>query len=534
MAAASNHYLIYLRKSRADAEAEQRGEGETLARHERTLTELAGRLHLTVTEVYREVVSGETIAARPMMQRLLSEVEDGAWAGVLVMEVERLARGDTVDQGVVSQAFKWSGTKIITPSKTYDPDNEFDEEYFEFGLFMSRREYQTIKRRLQRGRYASVKEGKFTGSIPPFGYDRVKLKGDKGYTLAPNPEEAPVVKMIFELYTAGGPGRDGGVERVGCGRIAKRLNAMGIRTRRGNDWRAGTVRELLINPVYTGKTFWKRRPSQKRRENGRTVEKRTRDPSEMEIFPGLHPPLTDQETFDLAGAYLRKSAHFSAPERYGLQNPFAGVLICGKCGRTMQRKKNYSRNGTAGLVCVNPGCGNVGVGFEELEARVMEALGDWLSGYRLTWRAGPEEEPSSVRVLEKSVRRLEAEIGELNKQRGALHDLLERGVYDAETFAERGQSIAERLRRAESGLDALKAELREAGGRKAIRGGIIPKAERLPDVYSELPSPAAKNALLKEIVEKIVYTKEERSHARRENRFTLDVYPKLPRLDSGV
>ncbi len=50
-----------------------------------------------------------------------------------------------IDQGIVSQAFKYSGTRIITPTKTYDPNNEFDEEYFEFGLFMSRREYQTIR-----------------------------------------------------------------------------------------------------------------------------------------------------------------------------------------------------------------------------------------------------------------------------------------------------------------------------------------------------------------------------------------------------
>lgn len=39
-------YLIYLRKSRADRESEARGEGETLARHEKALTELAARMHL--------------------------------------------------------------------------------------------------------------------------------------------------------------------------------------------------------------------------------------------------------------------------------------------------------------------------------------------------------------------------------------------------------------------------------------------------------------------------------------------------------
>lgn len=104
-------YLIYLRKSRADREAELRGEGETLARHEKALLELARRQHLPIADIYREVVSGETIASRPMMQQLLSEVEQGVWDGVLVMEVERLARGDTIDQGIVAQAFKLSDTK---------------------------------------------------------------------------------------------------------------------------------------------------------------------------------------------------------------------------------------------------------------------------------------------------------------------------------------------------------------------------------------------------------------------------------------
>lgn len=68
-------YAIYLRKSRADMEAEAHGEGETLLRHEKTLLDLARKLNLNVTEIYREIVSGETIAARPVMQLLLSEVE---------------------------------------------------------------------------------------------------------------------------------------------------------------------------------------------------------------------------------------------------------------------------------------------------------------------------------------------------------------------------------------------------------------------------------------------------------------------------
>ena len=181
-------YCMYLRKSRVDVEAELHGEGDTLARHKKSLAETASRLKLPVDTLYEEIVSGETISARPVMQRLLTEVEQNLWDGVFVMEVERLARGDTIDQGIVAQAFKYSSTRIITPSKIYDPNNEFDEEYFEFGLFMSRREYKTINRRLQRGRLASVQEGKYVGSQAPYGYVKKKLEHEKGFTLAPHPE----------------------------------------------------------------------------------------------------------------------------------------------------------------------------------------------------------------------------------------------------------------------------------------------------------------------------------------------------------
>jgi len=68
----SMQYCIYLRKSRADMDAEARGEGETLARHEHALLNLAKQKNLSITALYKEIVSGETIAARPVMQQLLS------------------------------------------------------------------------------------------------------------------------------------------------------------------------------------------------------------------------------------------------------------------------------------------------------------------------------------------------------------------------------------------------------------------------------------------------------------------------------
>lgn len=62
---------------------------------------------------------------------------------------------------------------------------------------MSRREYKTIKRRMQNGRYAAISEGKWPYNSAPYGFRRVKLEKEKGWTLAFDENEAPVVRLIF-------------------------------------------------------------------------------------------------------------------------------------------------------------------------------------------------------------------------------------------------------------------------------------------------------------------------------------------------
>ena len=284
----NGQYSLYLRKSRADLEAEERGEGETLARHEKMLIELARRYGFSIGKIYREIVSGESIEARPVVQELLKDVEFGRWKGVLVVEVERLARGDTMDQGRVAKSFKFSNTKIITPIKIYDPNDEFDEEYFEFGLFMSRREYKTINRRLQRGRVSSVKEGKYVGSVAPFGYDRVKLVKDKGYTLAKN-DEAPVVEKMFQIYA---------YNEIAINEVVRRLNLAGFKPRKAKEWTISVVKDILSNPIYIGKIRWDSRKTVKEYRNGKIVNTRPRNEN-YTLCDGLHEPIIDMETWNI-------------------------------------------------------------------------------------------------------------------------------------------------------------------------------------------------------------------------------------------
>ena len=248
-------YCAYLRKSRKDVELEAASGAETLQRHDRQLRELAARLGVRISAAYREVASGDTIADRPEVRRLLNDVNAGAWDGVLVMDVDRLGRGDSMDQGLIFQSFLYSNTLIITPDKIYDPSDDSDAEFFELKLFFGRREYNMIKKRMQRGRIASVMDGCYLGGPSIYGYERVKLQGRKGWTLRPIPDKAQIVRSVFQWYAYGMDGAP-----TGTNSIANRLNEMGLKTDRGNPFTPSTIRQMLQNPTYIGKVQWNQRP----------------------------------------------------------------------------------------------------------------------------------------------------------------------------------------------------------------------------------------------------------------------------------
>jgi site-specific DNA recombinase len=389
-------YCMYLRKSRADIEAETRGEGETLARHESLLWDLAKRLNLRVTQqaVYREVVSGETIASRPVMQHVLTEVEQGIWKGVLVVEVERLARGDTMDQGLVAQTFKYSNTKIITPMKIYDPANEFDEEYFEFGLFMSRREYKTINRRLQQGRLTSAKEGKYVGNIPPYGYVRKKLVGEKGFTLEPHPDQAPVVQMIYNLYVKG----------IGMASIATKLNKSANTNCKGEGTGCNLVSGVFcpirfIRVKYAGIFAH----MVKKMVDGKPAKERPRaNSSDWQIIDGRHEAIVDQDVFDRAQIIISEIPSAPAPKSLGIKNPLASIIVCGKCGRKMVRRPHGDRYPDNNHMPLTHHAEMSDLWLDLVENKLLQALESWLDTYRVRIKSEEEKGPET-NVLEQSL-----------------------------------------------------------------------------------------------------------------------------------
>lgn len=506
-------YCIYLRKSRADIEAESRGEEETLARHEKTLKELAKQKHLEISHIYKEVVSGETIASRPQMQMLLSDIEQKKWEGVLVMEVERLARGDTIDQGIVAQTFMYTNTLIITPTKTYDPANEYDQEYFEFGLFMSRREHKTIKRRMNAGRLMSVKEGKYVGSGSPYGYDRVKLSDGKGYTLKINEDEAKAVRFVFDSFLNGINGKSAGITT-----IARELNKLGYKPRKSKSWSISTVRDMLTNVHYAGKVRWNWRKEEIKIKDGIKVKSRPRNYRNNDIYDGLHEAIIDMETFEKVQKKLEEKKCRKERDITILKNPLAGIIICKKCGHVMVRKPYKPANTRTSMLCTTLDCDNVSAPLCLIEERLLQTIKHMYEEYKIKISADLPD----LSFKQDGLKQLQGEYKTSEKQLEKAYELMEKEIYTIEEFTKRSKLLKDRLSELNNHIEDLKKEIESLSNIDYKE--YANQLKNVIDLYDSADL-KQKNELLKSILIKVDYYKQQ--NRRIPDNFTLTVYPRL-------
>lgn len=408
------------------------------------------------------------------MQELLAAVNNGEYEGVIVMEIERLARGDTIDQGVVAQAFKSSDTKIITPVKVYDPNNEYDEEYFEFSLFMSRREYKTIRRRMQAGRLQSVKEGNYIASSPPYGYKKIHPE-PKVYTLEIVPEEAEIVKLIFELYLSGKGGKA----------ISTELNKMGIPPQKSDKWEKPSIKKILANPLYIGKVQWKTK------SNGDIC------------YNAKHPAIISENAFSEVQSKQKSKDIPQTTSQFELLNYYHGILYCGNCEHQLRRR---SINGKVHMLCLYNQCRNkvVSSKLECLDEAIIEALKQ-----RVDYLKSNQKE-IALTMQSKSDKRkpLLAEQTKLQGQQIKLYELLEQGIYDTNLFLERSTILKERLQHIEKQLQEQESEqFRE---QKMSPEKAIAEIQCVIKNFCEVDE-SQKNELLKRVIKQIYYYKTERA-----------------------
>ena len=161
-----------------------------------------------------------------------------------------------------------------------------------------------------RGMKENAGRGFHNGGRAPTGYRTMKVNigGIERSKLETQESEAPIVRRAFQNAAAGSGGKE----------IAKGLNEIGISTRTGKLWSAGTVNYMLRNEVYAGTLVWAG-------GNGDII--RTHN---------AHPALVSRGEFDRVQQLLTdRQPRVRHPRTVNSRNLLSSLLYCAKCGTPM-------------------------------------------------------------------------------------------------------------------------------------------------------------------------------------------------------
>lgn len=489
---------IYLRKSRSDDPSLT--VAEVLEKHEMRLQEWAvnnfGK-KIPEENILREIVSGETIDDRPEMIRLLSMIESPKVEAVLIVEPQRLSRGDLEDAGRIIKLFRYSNTLICTPPKNYDLRDEYDRDNFERELKRGNEFLEYQKKIMLRGREQSVKQGNFIGSIAPYGYKKVIVPEGKKkcHTLEIVEEKAVIVRMIFDMYVN---------QNMGRVNIAKHLNELGIEAPKGGLWKQDSIKDMLENEHYIGKVRWNWRKTIKVVEDGEVVAKRPKTQvGEYLVYDGKQEPIISEELFNAARE--KQGRNHRAKPTTKVRNPLAGLVYC-QCGRAMSYR-TYKRDGVERcaprLLCDNQAyCKTSSCLYEEMLDRVIDVLEQCIDDFEIRIQ---NEDDDSIKHHETLIKRLKVKQEELRKKELSqwekyTEEEMPKEIFDvlnAKVLKEKEEVEQALCKAAESIPDRIDYE------EKLYRFKDALEALRDPEI-----SAAKKNNFLKACIERIDYDRE--------------------------
>lgn len=288
----------------------------SIPRQREELMRMAEEDGCLVVRVFEE---GQTAHAlgRPAYDEMMARLDEVD--AVYVVAYDRLTRiPEPAEQERVRKAFVAAGVDIVTPGALWRySDPEFDSPETRLhhrvqGLFAAH-EWETITRRLKKGKLKHIELGEYYGHGVPYGYDVGfdAATGRKVFTI--NEDQAAVVREIFRTYAEG----------YGCARIAIALNARGIPSPKGAKWSQNTIRNSINQAVYTGLSKYK----------SLLVESKD------------FPPIIPREQWDATQALFARRATFNTPGPAGKIRPLSGILRCQGCDRPLIMVRNNHKYG---------------------------------------------------------------------------------------------------------------------------------------------------------------------------------------------
>ena len=451
---------------------------------------------------------------RPALDRLRDAVAQGEVEAVLMLSPDRLAR-QFAYQYIVVEEFERAGCEVVFTSHNFgsSPAERMLQEMT--GVF-AEYERALITERCRRGRLHRARQGQVWMSQAPYGYTYIPRAENFPSNLVINEAEAEIVRMIFRWLID---------EQLSTYQINKRLNELGVRTRRGKErWCGGTIINLLRNPIYTGSYYYNKRqhvPAKRRNMPGDAPSRkhnssRVTRPREEWIAIEV-PSIIDQETWELAREQLQRNKERAPRNNKKHDYLLKGLLVCGRCqlrmlghaGDPVRRKRRYlcSRKGT--LHAGPKPCPNRTVLAETIEALVWQSVSELLRTPQLLIEQYQlRQEPGYGTPQQQEQQRIERRLATLRREDQRLIDAYQSGVIELGDLKERRERVTEECRRLEANVISLRQQQQEQQRQMALTA-TVEEFCRTINAALDNPSFETKQKILRLVVERIEFVEDQ-------------------------
>ena len=413
-------------------------------------------------------ISGKKAEKRPEFMRMIAAAKEKEcpFTTLLVWKFSRFARNQEESIFYKSVLRSKCGVEVLSISEPLIAGHfgSLIERIIEWmDEFYSIRLSEEVKRSME----VNARRGKLQ-TTPSFGYSV------ENGTLIPKPEEAELVRWIFRSFADG----------KGLYPIARELNAMGVRTHRGNKFENRTIEYIIRNPVYIGKMRWN--------PTGRTRRNFTNE--NLIIADSTHEPLIDMELWEEAQKRMEQVKEqwgYKARPTSDLKHWLSGLVRCSTCGTTLIfAAPHYYK------------CGNYAKGrcltSQHIKADALaEALIEKLEAdaealYPLAYHATYTAENGGA-----DINRLETTIRDLSRKKERLQDAYLSGVIELADFAESKRKMEISIDEAKLQLSALKNKASNQNVQKTLQNSIRSTLKTLKDPNATLQEKnnAARNIL---------------------------------------
>ncbi len=318
---------LYCRLSRDD---ELQGDSNSIIHQKAMLQKYADDNGFRNTQFFVDDGFSGTNFDRPDFQRLITEIENGNVATLIVKDMSRFGR-DYLKVGYYTEiVFPEADVRFIAINNGVDSDDKQDSDFTPFLNIINEWYAKDTSKKIRAVMRNKGESGKPLSANPPYGY--IKDPNDNTKWLV-DPDAAKVVQEIFHLCIAGyGPSQIANIlaSKKVINPAARKEMQRGCFVEDGNEyyWHSSSIARILSKEEYIGKTV-NFRTHKKSYKCNKRIEN---NPSEWMIFDNTHEAIIDQETFDKV-QNIRQGRRRKTD--LGEMPILSGMLYCADCGNRL-------------------------------------------------------------------------------------------------------------------------------------------------------------------------------------------------------